>query len=233
VWFTSTESIFATSFADLVQPGARIVQQDVQFDHFVGQLLFSGGQGLFQVPSMQTVDINGVSLNGDPGLRMKGLDVAGFSSLSSSVLMTVTLQYNVTSLVTSSLLHDMQYNFPIPTQAGQGVVLDLALGAFDAGNRLLAELPPHAFDVPPVRPDMNGATALSENVLTLHVTERFDILSAGVCALGLNPPGCSFGSTNTVEIGFSRTTVPEPTTLILAMTGFLALWMKRRRRTGR
>jgi hypothetical protein len=119
------------SLADLMQPGARIVQQDTQFDHFVAQVSVDNAEGLQHLPTLQTVDVSGTSLNGDPGLRMTGLTLAGFRSAvsGSAAFIHVSLDYTI-SLSSASLLHDLHYNLPrLLDHAGgleDGLVLSLS-----------------------------------------------------------------------------------------------------------
>jgi hypothetical protein len=209
---------------DLIDGDGSIVHGDKLFDNFGLEVVDTIGLGF---PAIGTIVVEGITRNGEHGLRFTGsLSATGQPEGPSGF--GIVLNYSVTSLDPKFLIHDLTIASGVTVQNG-GVLLTEQ--AFGPDSLLLADASASAGGVFPTDPSVTEIIDHQEfggDVSSIDVRSAFSLFGARTqfCS------PCGSASISYIDQTFSQTqVVPEPGTFVLLCIGFAAVRCARLRRS--
>jgi PEP-CTERM motif len=229
----------AIPLTTLVTTGGTIQQGDKLFSNFdVPSLLVAIGN--VTPVSYSGIDVQGITVGGQDGLRFSGPFSAVFAPSGSLALVTYHFTFDVTVLDPSLLLHDVSHSYVV-THSGNGSPFQTRNVTATTDVRTCPELfclDPSDFEVSlhstispttglplPSPTAINVSLVLPHDVSFLRV-ENDVFLSAGSLQ-ETDPQSVSFPY---IDVIVSQTAIPEPASLLLVGLGLTSLaWLRRRR----
>jgi len=211
---------------DLIAEDGQIVQGDKLFNNFDIQVASTTGLAF---PAIGSIVVEGITRNGEHGLRFAGnLSATGQPEGPSGF--GIVLNYSVTSLDPQFLIHDLTIASAVTVQNG-GVLLTEQ--AFGPDSLLVADASASVGGVFPTDPGMTEISnhqVFSGDVASIDV--RSTISLVGARSQFCSP--CGSASIDYIDHTFSQTSqtqvIPEPGTFVLLSIGVAAAGRVRRRR---
>ncbi len=231
-------SVQAVSLSTLASADGSILQGDKAFSNFGFFPANPFGVGNVTPASYGGIDVQGITSSGEPGLRFSGPFTATFTPGGSLALTTFHLSFDVNVTDPTMLIHDVRHAYVV-THSGVGsqtrnvtvdtnvrscpFVLCVNPGQFDSVGPSSSLLP---IALHPSPTAVNSNVLLPSNVNFLRVD--LDIfLQAG----SLGETAAQSVSLPFIDVTFSQTAIPEPTTILLMASGLVGLgWARMRKR---
>ena len=204
---------------DLITNNGALVQGDKLFNDFNIQIASTSGLAF---PAIDTIAVEGITRNGEHGLRFAG-SLSALGQPEGGSGWTIVLNYSVTSLDPLFLIHDLTIASSVTTRDGAVAITEQVFGP---ASLLLAEGSANAAGMFPVDPnvtEINDHRVLDQDLSSIDVQSI--IAARGFRTQFCSP--CGSASISYIDQTFSQTeAVPEPGTFVLLAIGLSAACLR-------
>jgi hypothetical protein len=218
--------VHAIPLGTLIDTSGEILQGDKRFTNFeISNIVVNNPAGTVVRPTdPRDIDIQGITnVIGEHGLRLLGPFQATSFPTGSLADFHFFLEYDVSVIGPQFLIHDLRHAFSF-TSIGSGIVRLHSQAGFapDDVNALIQSVEGSI--------DENGVVDLDEaflkDVSSQHMIHAFSLRAETTNSGGV--PVLGNINVSSIDLTFSQTAIPEPSTWLLLGTGIaaLALWKK-------